>query len=149
MDSVCIEEGDVWREVGGRNYGSTLPTLSHLVHRSSVDHREAMLDSIPVPIEDEHEMLAVRSKLQLQVLLLLVEEERLHHLVLPQLKVSLSNFSSRGRRVPKIRRTNGYLQIAPHPLQCDLGGRVVHWVPIPGQSYCVSLFPFHGLLPQC
>ena len=42
MDSISVEEGDVWREVGGRNYGSALPTLSHLVHRSSVDHREAM-----------------------------------------------------------------------------------------------------------
>jgi len=148
MYSIRIEEGDIWREVRRRNYSSALPTLSYLIHRSSVDQRKAVLDSIPVPIEDEHKVLSVRSKLQLKVLLLLVEEERLHHLVLPQLKVGLSNFSSLGCWVPKIRCSNGYLQIATHPLQRDLGRRVVHWFPVPGQSYCVGLLPFHGLLPQ-
>ena len=38
------------------------------------------LDGIPVPIQHQHQMVAVRSELQLEVLLLVVEEERLHHL---------------------------------------------------------------------
>jgi len=148
MDSICVEESDVWRKVRGRNYGATLPTLSDLIHRSCVDQREAVLDSIPVPIEDEHKVLAVRSKLQLKVLLVVVEEERLHHLVLPQLKIRLPNFSILGRRVPKIRCSDGYLQVASHPLHGDLGRRVVHCFSVPGQSYRVSLFSFHRFLPQ-
>ena len=42
MDSICVEEGDVWGEVRRRNDGSTLPALSNLVHRSSVDQRETV-----------------------------------------------------------------------------------------------------------
>jgi len=63
MYGICVEEADVWREVRRRNDGSTLPALSNLVHRSSVDQRETVLDSIPVPVEDEHKVLSVRSKL--------------------------------------------------------------------------------------
>ena len=38
------------------------------------------LDCISVAIQEEHEVLTVGSELQLEVLLLVVEEERLHHL---------------------------------------------------------------------
>ena len=47
-------------------------------------------------MEQQHEMLAMRSELQLEVLLvLLVEEEGLHHLVLPQLEVGLAHLPTR------------------------------------------------------
>ena len=52
------------------------------------------LDCISVAIQEEHEVLTVGSELQLEVLLLVVEEERLHHLVLPQLEERLARLST-------------------------------------------------------
>ena len=52
------------------------------------------LDCISVAIQEQHEVLTVGSELQLEVLLLVVEEERLHHLVLPQLEERLAGLAT-------------------------------------------------------
>jgi len=61
-----------------------------------------VLDSIPVAIEDEHKVLAVRSKLQLEILLVVIEEERLHNFVFPQLEESFSRLSTLWSWVVKV-----------------------------------------------
>ena len=59
------------------------------------------LDRIPVAVQDEHQMLSVRSKLQLEVLLLVVEEESLDNLVLPKFKICFTGFPTLGCWIAK------------------------------------------------
>ena len=49
-----------------------------------------LLDSIPPSIEKKDNVLAMGSKLHLEVLVLGVEEEGLYHLVLPEAEVCLT-----------------------------------------------------------
>ena len=49
-----------------------------------------LLDSISPAIEQQDNVLAMRSKLHLQILLLVIEKECLYHLILPQSKVRLT-----------------------------------------------------------
>ena len=65
-----------------------------------------LLDGIPVPVEDEHEVLAMRSKLQLQVLLLVVQEESLNHLIIPKFKEGLPRLAPLGGWVSEVGSRN-------------------------------------------
>merc|ERR1712227_157306 len=104
MNGVRVPEGDVGREIRSRHSSLPCPALFIRVYRCCVVQGQAVLDCISVAIQEEHEMLSVGSELQLEVLLLVVEEERLHHLVLPQLEERLSTLrgwvSEEGRRYP-------------------------------------------------
>ena len=79
-------------------------------------------------------MLAVRSKLHLQVLVLTVEEEGLHHLVLPETEVSLTRLTPRRRRVGVERSRDGDLHLGLAGSQGDVGPPVLHLLSVPGQT---------------
>jgi len=102
MYGVGVPPVHIGWKVGGGNPSNPGPDFPFGVNLCTVVHGKAVLDSIPVAIQDEHEMLSVRSKLQLEVLLLVVEEERLHNFVLPQLEEGFSRFSTLGCRVAKV-----------------------------------------------
>ena len=109
MDSIGIPTGDIWGEIRSRHSSFSGPSFLFPVYPRAVVHRQAMsgwfgletlslsyfdsLDCIPVAIQDEHEVLTMRSKLQLEVLLLVIEEERLHNFVIPQLEERFSGLS--------------------------------------------------------
>ena len=79
-------------------------------------------------------MLAVRSKLHLQVLVLTVEEESLHDLVLPKTEVSLALLPPRRRRVVIERSRDGDLHLGLAGSQGDVGPPPLHLLPVPGQT---------------
>jgi len=94
MYGVSVPPVHIGREVVCRNPGNPSPHFPFPVNLCTVVHGKAVLDCISVAVQDEHEVLTVRSKLQLEVLLLVIEEERLHNFVIPQLEEGLSGFST-------------------------------------------------------
>ena len=110
------------------------------------------LDSIPGAIEDEHEVLAVRSKLELEVLLVVIEEERLHNFVIPQLEEGFSGFSILGWWVVKV--GGFYLddKVLAVSFKSQFHGVVVDRLPVPGPGDCKFLPTFFisfGSLRKC
>jgi len=148
VDGVGIEPGDVGRKVGGGYGGGALPCPSSMVYRSTVPQGQAVLYGVPFTIEDEHEMLSVGAELQLEVLLLVVEEERLDHLVLPQLPVGLPGLAALGGRVAEVRGRDGNLKIATNSPHADLGRDMVYGLPVPSKSDGVALPALHSLPPH-
>ena len=100
------------------------------------------LDSIPVAIEDEHEVLAVRSKLELEVLLVVIEEERLHNFVIPQLEEGFSGFSILGWWV--VKEGGFYLddKVLAVSFKVDHDRFVVNRLPVPRSCDLKLLTPF-------
>ena len=87
-------------------------------------------------------MLSVRSKLQLEVLLLVIEEESLDNLVLPKFKIGLSGFSTLGCWIAK--EGCFYLddEVSTVSFKVDLHRFVVDRNPVPCSSYLELLPPF-------
>ena len=79
-------------------------------------------------------MLAVRTELHLEILVVSVEEESLHHLVIPQTEVSLTRLTPRRRRVGVERSRDGDLHLGLAGSQGDVGPPVLHLLPVPGQT---------------
>jgi len=90
-----------------------------------------VLDCISVAIQEEHEVLTVGSELQLEVLLLVVEEERLHHLVLPQLEERLPSLSTLRGWVSEKGRRYSDDQILTVTFKGQLHGFMVNRLAIP------------------
>ena len=79
-------------------------------------------------------MLAVRPELHLQVLVGPVEEECLHHLVVPQPEVSLAWLPTRRRRVVIERSRDGDLDLPGAGSQGEGGRPLLQPLPVPGQT---------------
>ena len=100
------------------------------------------LDSIPVAIQDEHEVLAVRSELQLEVLLVVVEEERLYNFVFPQLEEGFSGFSILGCWVVKVGCFYIDDKVLAISFEIDHDRLMVNRLPVPGSTDLKLLTPF-------
>jgi len=139
---ICVPLVHVGREVSSGNPSSPSPHFPFHVDRSTVVHGKTVLDSIPVAIEDEHEVLAVRSKLELEVLLVVIEEERLHNFVIPQLEEGFSGFSILGWWVVKV--GGFYLddKVLAVSFKVDHDRFVVNRLPVPRSCDLKLLTPF-------
>lgn len=82
--SVCLKCGVMIR------YHSLLMDEKSFQYFHKLETAKDLLDCISSSIEQEDNVLAVGSKLHLEVLVPGVEEEGLHHLVLPEPKVCLA-----------------------------------------------------------
>ena len=76
-------------------------------------------------------MVAVGSELQLEVLLLVVEEERLHHLVLPQLEERLARLTALRGWVSKEGSFNLDNEVVTIPFQTDNNRVMVNRESVP------------------
>ena len=74
----------------------------------------------------------MRSKLQLQVLLLVVQEESLHHLILPQFKEGLPRFSPLGGWVSKVGSRNPDDEILTGTDKRKLDRIMINRLSVPG-----------------
>ena len=91
-----------------------------------------LLDGVPVTVEDEHEVLSVRSKLQLQVLLLVVQEESFHHLVIPKFEEGLSRLASLRGWVPEVGSRDPNDEVLTSTNKSKLDRIMINRFPIPG-----------------
>jgi len=151
VDGVCVPLVNIGREIRSGNSSSPSPCLSLQVNLCTVVQGKAVLDSIPVAIEDEHKVLAVRSKLQLEILLVVIEEERLHNFVFPQLEESFSGFSILGCWVTKV--GGFYLddKVPSVSFKTDHNRFMVNRFPVPrsGDLKLLTSFLRHPLANLC
>ena len=80
-------------------------------------------------------MLTVGSELQLEVLLLVVEEERLHHLVLPQLEERLARLTTLRGWVSKEGSFNLDNEVVAISFQTDNNRVMVNRESVPCSGY--------------